>query len=424
MPCNAPSRSAQVPRQRQGWGAALLLAIFLAACQGSSLADDAAPRPGPAVASGGADNAAPVTLGQESPGSVEAASAPVRLRAALARYRAIEAAGGWPTVPDGPNLEAGAEGARVALLRRRLQATGDLDETAAATAPFDAALDSSVRRFQARHGLAVDGIVGRRTLAALNRPVGARIATLELNLRRLEREARDWGERYLVVNVAAARYRLVEPGRPTVERPAIVGRPDWETPSLEGLIDRLEFNPTWTVPPRILRLELLPKIERDPDYLARHDMEWVDGLLRQAPGPNNPLGRVKFLFDNPYSVYLHDTSSPRLFERAERFLSHGCVRVADALDLARRLLRGDPDWPAERIEAVVASGRTERVRLSRPLPLHIVYDTAWVEENGIVNFRDDVYGRDRQAGELAQAGAEQSGLELTGGSCPAEAWAG
>ena len=218
------------------------------------------------------------------------------------------------------------------------------------------------------------------TLAALDVPVTQRLATMEINLRRLQQQHREWGERYVAVNTAAASYRLVDRGQQVFERAAIVGRRGWPTPQLDSIIDRLEFNPYWVVPPRITRLELLPKIRRDPDYMLHNDMHWVNGQIRQDPGPKNPLGKVKFLFLNPYAVYLHDTNSPQLFERWDRFLSHGCMRVAAALDLAGYLLKDDPRWPSQRIQEVVDSGQTVQVRLVAPIPLHVVYDTAWVDD--------------------------------------------
>jgi murein L,D-transpeptidase YcbB/YkuD len=321
-----------------------------------------------------------------------------RLRGAMQAYRGIEANGGWPRVPPGPKLELGVRGPRVALLRQRLLVTGDLRDMGTQADSFDEAVDAAVRRFQARHGLQVDGVVGVNTLAALNLSVAERLATMDINLRRLQRQHREWGERYVVVNAAAASYRLVDRGQPIFERAAIVGRRGWPTPQLDSVIDRLEFNPYWVVPPRIARLEVLPKIRRDPGYMLRNDMHWVNGQIRQNPGPKNPLGKVKFLFLNPYDIYLHDTSSPQLFERWDRFLSHGCMRVAVALDLARYLLKDDPQWPPQRIQEVLDSGETVRVRLAATIPLHVVYDTAWVDDAGVMNLRSDVYGRDGSAG--------------------------
>jgi len=330
-----------------------------------------------------------------------------RLREAIQTYRRIEAGGGWPRVPPGPRLELGVQEPRVALLRQRLMAGGDLMEIGIQPESFDSAVDAALRRFQSRHGLQVDGVAGAKTLAALNTPVAERLAAMEINLRRIQQQRREWGDRYLAVNTAAASYRLVDRGHQVFERAAIVGRRGWATPQLESMIDRLEFNPYWVVPPRIARLEVLPKIRRNPDYLLRNDMHWVNGQIRQNPGPKNPLGKVKFLFLNPYSVYLHDTNSPQLFDRWDRFLSHGCMRIADALDLAAYLLKDDPVWPPQRIQEVVASGQTVQVRLSEPIPLHVIYDTAWVDDAGVVNFRSDVYGRDGPAGTpLAAARSE------------------
>jgi murein L,D-transpeptidase YcbB/YkuD len=317
-----------------------------------------------------------------------------RLRGAIMSYRLLEAGGGWPVIPPGPKLELGAAGPAVETLRRRLLTTGDLIETGPEPNVFDIALHAAVSHFQARHGLQVDGVVGKNTLEALNTPIAARIDTLELNLRRLQRQHREWGQRYVVVNTAAASYRLVDGGQPLFERVAIVGRRDWPTPQLDGVIDRLEFNPYWVVPSRIARLEVLPKIRRDPDYMAANDLHWVDGQIRQNPGPKNPLGKVKFLFPNPYDVYLHDTNSHKLFDRWDRHLSHGCMRIPNALDFAAYLLKDDPEWPPQRVDAVLQSGQVVRVALTAPIPVHVVYDTAWVDGTGVVNFRQDIYGRD------------------------------
>jgi murein L,D-transpeptidase YcbB/YkuD len=317
-----------------------------------------------------------------------------RLRAAAAGYRELAAAGGWPAVPEGPKLELGDRDIRVEALRRRLSTSGDLDPSFASSDVFDGALDEAVRRFQRRHGLDDDGVVGKATLAALNLPIETRIETLAINLVRLLDPPRDWGPRYIAVNTAAASYRLVDNGVTLFEQPAVVGRPSWPTPRLDDLMTALEFNPYWTVPPRIARLELWPKIHTDPGYLARNDMRLVDGMIRQDPGPKNPLGVVKFVFPNRYDVYLHDTNNPSLFGRADRHLSHGCIRVPNARDLATYLLQADPSWTGERVTAAIEAGRNLRVILPRPIAVHLVYDTAWIAPDGTVEFRDDVYRRD------------------------------
>jgi len=332
------------------------------------------------------------------------------LRAAFETYQDLAARGGWASVSPGKRLETGSHGPRVVALRQRLSVTADLTEVSGEPEEFDLPLEAAVRRFQARHGLEPDGIVGVQTLAELNVPIGRRLATMKVNLSRLLNGKRDWGARYVVVNVAAASYGFVENGRSVLEGPSVVGRPDWPTPPVDGIIEHIEFHPYWTIPPRIAAREVWPRAKRDPGYLRRNHMRVVDGRLRQDPGPDNPLGKVKFIFPNPYSVYLHDTNHPELLAQAKRFRSHGCVRISDALNLARMLLRDDAAWPEARIDAVIAGGRNTRVPLVAPVPVHLVYDTAWVDDRGIVQFRDDVYGRDRGAiaAPLTAAAATES----------------
>lgn len=361
-----------------------------------------------------ADDLAPATAPATSPSMQSADAEMTRLQEAIAAYRAIATAGGWPIIPAGASLRPGTSDARIAALRARLRITGDMaakDAMPEEAAPqvFDPALAAAVRRFQTRHGLEVDGIVGRETLAALNIPLAARLATLGTNLARLQRERRQWGDRFIVVNTAAAQYRLVDGAVVIFDRPVIVGRADWPTPRLEGVIRELELHPAWVVPPNIARREILPRIRNDPNYLSKHNMRIVDGMIRQAPGPGNPLGKVKFIFPNDDSIYLHDTNNPGLFARAARHLSHGCVRVSNAVELARYLLRDDPAWPNARLDAHLASGGTERITLRQPIPVHLVYDTAWVDADGTVQFRADVYRRDL---------ASQHATVATAGACP------
>jgi murein L,D-transpeptidase YcbB/YkuD len=343
-----------------------------------------------------------------------------RIERAAALYRVAAAAGGWPIVGSGRNLRAGDEDGRVGALRRRLAATGDLDSAAAASGGgMDTALVGAVRRFQARHGLAADGVVGPRTRAALNVPAAERAAALEANAARVAALARRVAPRALVVNIPAAEIALFSGGRVALRSRAIVGRPTWPTPVLDSLITRVEINPYWTVPARIARRELLPRIAAEPGYLRANEMRVLSGppgaptevppervdwrrfaaqgyRLRQDPGPGNPLGVVKFSFANPYDVYLHDTPGKAAFHRDRRALSHGCVRVEEAFDLAARLLSGTGEWDATRLRGAIDAGRHRVVPLAAPTPVHIVYVTAWVDPLGTVQFRDDLYGRDRR----------------------------
>lgn len=316
------------------------------------------------------------------------------LRAAVASYQAIVAAGGWPAMPESGKIEPGSHGPRVAALRSRLEASGDVAGSTGDPEFYDDQLRAAVEGFQRRHGLAADGVVGPGTFEALNVSAEARLTTLTANLRRLQRQARDWGDTYIAVNSAAARYRLVDGGRTVFDEVTIVGQPDWKTPEIHSEIERIELNPYWTVPPRIARLELAEEIAKDPAYLQTHNIRQVNGMYRQEPGPGNALGKAKFLFPNSYDVYLHDTNSHKLFKRDRRHLSHGCVRIPNAVALAEYLLKDDPNWSSQQIDSVLKRGKNRGVTLAQPMPVHIVYDTAWVDETGAVQFRKDVYGRD------------------------------
>ncbi|MEQ8497208.1 MAG: L,D-transpeptidase family protein, partial [Gammaproteobacteria bacterium] len=341
-----------------------------------------------------------------------------RLVAALAMHRALAARGGWPRVPAGDTLEPGMRDARVPSLRARLHAGGEvLPMVASAEAEvYDDALADAVRIFQYRHGLTVDALVGPATLAALNVPVAARIATLRVNLERLRWVFRDIGERYVAVNIASFGAAYLVDGAVQWSARAIVGRPYRQTPVFRDTINYLELNPTWTVPPTILRKDILPRLRTDPGYLVEKRLRVIDPnggpvdpatidwravraasfpyLLRQEPGPDNALGRIKFMFPNRHAVYLHDTPQRQLFARAERVFSSGCIRVENPLALATLLLADDPAWDRAALEAAIARGRTERVRLARPVPILLLYLTAFADPHGALHFRDDVYGRD------------------------------
>ena len=355
------------------------------------------------------------------------------LQAHLADYRELAARGGWPQVPAGASLHPGDISPRVPLLRARLAAGGDLAAVSLPAEPmlFDAELEAAVRRFQRRHELEVDGIVGRRTLAALNVPVSARIDQLRVNLERVRWVFRELESRFLLVNIARFRVLLLEDREVRWSTRAVVGRPYRQTPVFRATMTHLELNPTWTVPPTIFAEDLLPDIRRDPGVLARRDMavfdwegqavdpwavDWwrVDGrhppyFVRQAPGPTNPLGRVKFLYPNPHQVYMHDTPQDELFRRAARSFSSGCIRIEHPLELARLLLAGHEPELA-RLEAALRSGQTTTIVLPRSIPVLTLYGTAVPDADGI-HFTGDVYGRDPpvlRALDASFAGADKS----------------
>jgi murein L,D-transpeptidase YcbB/YkuD len=323
------------------------------------------------------------------------------LKESLALYRTFAARGGWPAVPAGASLHLGDKDERVAALRTRLEASADLTFLDPALPPlepghFDGSLAAAVRVFQERQGLDVDGVVGPATLGALNVTAADRVAQLAANLERWRWLPRDLGERYVMPNIAGFLLDVVESGKPVLSMRIVVGKPYTRTPMFTATLKHVVLNPYWNVPASILKNEVLPKVRRDPGYLARENMEMLPGgKVRQRPGANNALGRIKFLFPNRFNVYLHDTPSRSLFGRTVRTFSHGCIRIEKPLDLAEYLLRGDPAWTREKIESRLGDGRERWIAVPRPLPVHVVYWTAWVDAAGVLQFRKDVYGRDR-----------------------------
>lgn len=353
-----------------------------------------------------------------------------RLRGALERYRAIAANGGWGVVPEGPVLAEGARGARVAALRARLAVSGDLASTSAAGDWYDSTLAAAVRRFQARHGLPVDGAVGPTTLGALNVPVADRIRQIALNLERWRWLPRALGSRYLMVNSAAFTLDLIEDGRATLSRRVIVGRRESPTPIVSARATGVAFSPVWNVPRDIAVEEILPRVRARRDYLARErirvfagaveidpdTVDWTgvtDSTLSyrfvQAPGRGNPLGGVKLLVSNPFNVALHDTPMRELFEPAVRTFSHGCVRVEGAAELAARLLPRDSLWPPDSIAIAIADTSERVVGLAQAVPVLLAYWTAWVRDDGTVEFREDVYGWDARLAHASSRGAFSTG---------------
>ena len=343
-----------------------------------------------------------------------------RLRDYLAAYRQLAAEGGWSQIPDGPPLRPGESDWRLPWLRQHLIQVGDLDPAYWIYENyFDQMAAEALWRFQARHSLKSDGVLGPETLAALNVSVEERIRQIEINLERWRWLARDLGRRYLAVNIADFSVEVVEEGEAVLSMPVVVGTDYRRTPVFSAQLRYLDFAPYWNVPLTILREDKLPLIKADRNYLASHHYEIVarrngvvepiepgsvdwegvtaetfPGLLRQKPGPWNSLGRVKFMFPNKFHVYLHDTPQRHLFDRKRRSYSSGCIRVKRPFDLAFYLLQHQEGWAAQRIEEAMAADETLRVLLDEPLPVHILYRTAWVDGEGGLQFRNDVYQRD------------------------------
>lgn len=344
-----------------------------------------------------------------------------RLVEALDFYTRIKQQGGWPQIAIyGPSLSRGMQSEEVIVLRERLEMTGDLPANAARHASFGYELEAAVKRFQKRHGIDADGVVGQATRFALHAPVEKRIQQITANLERWRWLPRDMGERHIRVNTAAFELQAVEHDQTVLSMRVVVGKTKNQTPSFSEDMQYLVLNPYWHVPERIAREELIKKEQASPGYLARKNIQVVSAnsedsrvlnpatidwaayrgmrnlpvKLRQGPGSRNALGKIKFMLPNTYSIYLHDTPSKSFFDRTQRTFSHGCVRVQDPVALADYVL-GD-GWQADAIKQGIASGKNRYIKLPESIPVHIIYQTAWVNDQGEINFRKDLYRNDRQ----------------------------
>jgi murein L,D-transpeptidase YcbB/YkuD len=340
-----------------------------------------------------------------------------RTRAALAHYRSLEAAGGWPMIDNGPKLEPGMRSPRVQTLRTYLKITGDLKDSAVGADEYlyDETIIEAVNRFQDRHGLRPDSVLGPRTLAAMNVPVSSRIEQLEFNLERWRWLPEDLGQRYVLVNIPDFKMSVIENGNTVMDSKVVVGMSKRPTPILTADMEYVVFSPYWHVPRTIAVEDKLPVLRKNPYSLRKQGIRVFSGgrevdpgsvnwnavnksnfpyTLRQDPGPSNALGSIKFIFPNRHSVYLHDTSSPHLFERMQRTYSSGCVRIETPYALAEYLLRNDPGWTPDAIKKAAGTGRERRVDLPSSITIHMLYWTAWGEEDGSVQFRNDIYDRD------------------------------
>jgi murein L,D-transpeptidase YcbB/YkuD len=359
-----------------------------------------------------------------------------RLVEALRRYRVVADRGGWPVIPPGPPRAAGSTDDRLARLRERLRLEGDLE----AGADDAEALAQAIRRFQRRHGLPADGVAGAETVRALNVPLARRTRQVAANLERWRWLPRELERRHVAVNAADATLAVIDAGRPVLASRVVVGDREHPTPVVETRIMRVVFNPPWTVPLSIAVEEFLPRLRDNPRFLADLDVVILERLqdgsgdphglavdwslvspvrfpfrLQQRPGGGNPLGRIKLDSPNRFDVFLHDTPIPELFERADRALSHGCVRVERAREITAFVLAGQAAGRPAAMERAMETRITTTVAVARPLPVYLLYWTAFVDGEGRLQLRDDVYGRDAR---LAAALARRAGLvaaRATGG---------
>ena len=334
--------------------------------------------------------------------------------AAIARYEQVVAAGGWQQVPPAERLRTGVRNPAVPALRQRLTLSGDLDPTAVENDIYDSYVEAAVKRFQARHGISADGRPGAPTMKALNIPAEQRLSQLKVNLARLRAFDTKRAPRFVVCNIPAAQLEAIENGTVMSRHVAVAGKPDRPSPELNSRIVEINFNPFWTVPVSIVRKDLIPKMQAEPDYLTRYGIrifdpknneltpaqvnwfseEAVNYRFKQDPGEKNSLGTIRINFPSAHGVYMHDTPYKNLFGDDVRFDSSGCMRIQNVRDLVVWMLSETSGWSRIEIDDVIKSGERKDAKLKPEVPLHWVYITAWATADGIVQFRDDIYNRD------------------------------
>jgi murein L,D-transpeptidase YcbB/YkuD len=332
----------------------------------------------------------------------------------IERYRDIVNRGGWEPVRAG-QMRVGATSPVVLSLRQRLIQTGDLDPAVGNSPVYDSYVEAGVRRFQARHGLNTTGALNASTIAALNVPAEIRLRQLELNVVRLRAYSGNLGHRYVIVNIPAAVVETVEEGRVASRHAAGVGKIDRQSPIMNAKITEVNFNPFWTVPASIIKKDLIPKMQKEPNYLTENKIriyspkgeeiapqrvnwnsdEATRYMFRQDPGADlNSMGFVRINIPNPHGVYMHDTPSKGIFGDDFRFVSSGCVRVQNVRDYITFLLRDTPGWSRDQIDQTIEGGQRIDARLAQPVNVYWTYITAWATPEGVVQFRDDIYNRD------------------------------
>lgn len=341
-----------------------------------------------------------------------------QLQSKMKFYRDIATEGGWPTVPEGPTLHPGDSDPRVKLIRERLAKTNHISSNSdQGSSKYDPTLKEAVKAFQVRHQLDADGVAGKQTIAAMNITVEHRVDQIRLSLERLRWVKEEAVDTMVVVNIAGFKAYFFRGGEVEWVTPVMVGKNYRKTPIFRGDIAYLEFNPTWTIPPGILRNDTLPAIKRDPNYLASKNIQVIDQkgkivdpstvdwtkytrsapyTFRQTPGPHNSLGMVKFIFPNSHFVFLHDTPHRELFSQTERNFSSGCIRVKDPFDLAELILNDPVKYNRSELDAIVETRETRRVNLSPKVPVIILYITASIGADGEIRFFKDIYNRDQK----------------------------
>src|SRR5215218_4428979 len=343
---------------------------------------------------------------------------------AIPQYEEIVARGGWPSVAAAKNMRLGARSPNVVALRQRLTASGDLQTNSGIAEVYDSYVDAAVRRFQQRHGIGVDGNVNQQTLSALNVPAPARLNQLKTNLVRLRSMSGHIASRTVVCNIPAAQIEAIENGVVVSRHTAVAGKPDRPSPDIQSRIVEINFNPYWNVPVSIVRKDLIPKMQAEPDYLSKYririfdqrnneltpaQINWysdeaVNYRFKQDPGALNSLGTMRINFPSAHGVYMHDTPFKNLFGEDERFHSSGCRRVQNVRDLVYWVLAQTPGWSRPEIDQMIKAGERKDAKVLKPVPLLWVYVTAWATPDNVVQFRDDIYNRDGLGQHAASRG--------------------
>ncbi len=362
-------------------------------------------------------------------------SGPSNIQTAIMEYQNIVQNGGWPEVNSAQTLRLGVTDPAVQQLRQRLMISGDLSRQAGISPAFDSYVDSAVKRFQSRHGLPADGVLGEFSVKAINVPAQTRLMQLETNLVRLQAMSGDLGPRYMMVNIPGAYVEAVENDRVALRNTAVVGRIDRPTHVINSKVYEVILNPYWTAPRSIIVKDIVPLMRKDPTYLTRNQIRLFDGrgqevspetvdwhaekapnlMFRQDPGKINAMASTKINFHNPNNEYMHDTPQQGLFNKLIRFESSGCMRIQNVRDLNAWLLRDTPGWSRQEMERVIASRVNTPIKLAQEVPVYIVYITAWSAKDRVVQFRDDIYQQDGNQ-ELAlqtTTGVEQRQGALT-----------
>ncbi|HTB24670.1 MAG TPA: L,D-transpeptidase family protein [Puia sp.] len=321
------------------------------------------------------------------------------LKATLKKYRQLETSAEWKPIDVKNKYKLNDRSPDITLIRKKLYELGDLKQDDGSEI-FDDGLQTGIKLFQTRYGMTDDGIAGTEFLRYLNTPIQDYIRKIIINMERARWLPLDLKSHYLIINIPSFTLYAYDLDTLDFSMNVVVGRNVHKTVLFSGDIKYVVFSPYWDIPPSILKNEILPGIQKDPNYLKRNNMEWVGNRVRQKPGPKNSLGLVKFLFPNSYNIYLHDTPAKSLFQQSTRAFSHGCIRLGEPEKLAVYLLRNDSDWTETKIDAAMHKGVEKYVTLKNPVPVYIGYMTAFVDNKGRINFRDDIYKRDGALGKM------------------------